>query len=303
MKSRKTRSLVGSLSKGGFTLVELLVVVGIIALLISILLPTLSRARKQANIAVCMSNERQIGLALVMYTQDNQGWLPLIKGDPNWNGPYWYIPLCRYMGRDLSLYNSNATDPTSGLPMFETLPVDLISKVFRACPDAKQLPTATNWQPGYGMNYDLFLGTNVIPKGSAMPPNVDTNVNDLEVFLLPASGINYVVGTVKLASVPRPVERIIVGDAPQYWMGMLYNGFPTTLRYDFYKDTTDTNFALFGNFSGGEPFRHGGTPQWCTTSDVHRALCKANYLFCDGHVETLDYITARAKMQNLPHWP
>ena len=59
--------------KRAFTLVELLVVIGIIAVLIGILLPTLNRAREAANRAQCLSNLRQLTTAWIMYAQDNKG--------------------------------------------------------------------------------------------------------------------------------------------------------------------------------------------------------------------------------------
>ncbi len=62
--------------RSAFTLVELLVVIGIIALLISILLPALSRARESANRVVCLSNQRQIYLAAASYAADFKGYFP-----------------------------------------------------------------------------------------------------------------------------------------------------------------------------------------------------------------------------------
>lgn len=70
-------SIIHQAVKRGFTLIELLVVIAIISLLVSILLPSLSRAKELARNMACMSQERNICLAMQMYASDNNGnWLP-----------------------------------------------------------------------------------------------------------------------------------------------------------------------------------------------------------------------------------
>jgi len=125
MKSRNTRTC------RGFTLVELLVVIGIIALLISILLPALGRVRRQARMIKCASNLNQLTKAMLIYTSENRGAIPGsawttgrflfmnrnpstgdfwdgsgTNGNPPWNNnnlPYlvqvhdWMSPLAKYM--------------------------------------------------------------------------------------------------------------------------------------------------------------------------------------------------------------
>lgn len=84
-----------------FTLVELLVVIGIIAVLIAILLPALNQARQAAVSLVCQSQLRQVIQAMQMYAGDNRGILPHTygnQGDGDLNGTYWTVQIAPYLG-------------------------------------------------------------------------------------------------------------------------------------------------------------------------------------------------------------
>ncbi len=70
-------------TRRAFTLVELLVVIGIIALLVSILLPSLAAARRNSNSVKCLSNLRQLGNAFAMYANENKGFWPVAAHDVN----------------------------------------------------------------------------------------------------------------------------------------------------------------------------------------------------------------------------
>lgn len=86
-----------------FTLVELLVVIGIIALLISMLLPSLNRARESARNAQCMSNLRQIGMAISLYRNAHQDYLPA-RFAP-WDSARWQWAVAAQLGLEFDPNN------------------------------------------------------------------------------------------------------------------------------------------------------------------------------------------------------
>lgn len=82
----------------GFTLIELLVVIAIIAILAAILFPAFARARENARAASCLSNMKQMGLAIEMYKQDYDGWYPFgARKDPGVTTDWYHAFLDPYI--------------------------------------------------------------------------------------------------------------------------------------------------------------------------------------------------------------
>jgi prepilin-type N-terminal cleavage/methylation domain-containing protein/prepilin-type processing-associated H-X9-DG protein len=133
--------------KKGFTLVELLVVIGIISILIAMLLPALNKAREAAKSVQCMSNLRQVAMALISYTNENRGFFPPASPlRPDGNG---------YDTTKYTLYWSSRLISEKYLSSWQNL----------TCPEAPNLnATGTLAIPGwnwrfisYGYNY-YFIG-------------------------------------------------------------------------------------------------------------------------------------------------
>ena len=125
--------------QAAFTLIELLVVIAIIAILAAILFPVFAKARESARKATCTSNQREIGLAFTMYTQDFDESFPngcsdptsptcTATGDPYlWVGKRWRWPVMPYLNAAQKETNNGSFSATGGSPSILLCPSDTVS--------------------------------------------------------------------------------------------------------------------------------------------------------------------------------
>lgn len=171
---------------GGFTLVELLVVIGIIAVLLGILIPTLGRAREQANRAACSSNLRTLAEAFIMYTNENKGWLPATgMGDGRLPHDWFYWDKTRnnggsaigpYLVSNLRRDALPSDPPAIKEEIFRCPSDDWTFRIRRSDPSDSSGP----YKYSYVVNYWIGSGVEYLNQPSSVAPYTAAKLNQVK---------------------------------------------------------------------------------------------------------------------------
>src|SRR4051812_6109478 len=268
----------------GFTLVELLVVIGIIAVLIGALLPALNKARQQANSVACQANLRQFGLGIQLYTNVSKGSLPTGTFDGTWDGSTtsprndkgfdWTVLLADIMGRHGQTWGD--TKDSRGM-----------RGVFK-CPDARDPNLSTTPGGGEGLlhysshprlmgNIEEWNGPGTISGQNWNPPY-------------------------KIARIKQSSKTIIIFDGVQ--IGAIgWNSSSEAFALDAFRMFFDSylrrEIAQQIGMNPSSPIDAGtnkDSPDWGGNAGHprfrHLRNTSGNFLFIDGHVEARRYVSA-----------
>jgi prepilin-type N-terminal cleavage/methylation domain-containing protein len=297
----------------GFTLVELLVVIGIIALLISILLPALGKAKKAANAAKCLANLHSIGNAMRIYATNNNDYIP---GSPNTSGafliapgsPYgngnspgtvaifdWMSPLVDAMGFKIPYSSTADAGRSNGQARWDRVNFQLHSPMFQ-CPENQAVCTLYQGSTAFPGVSPLPGFVPYLSYCSSMMTMVENNPTSGDTSNPTTMGNAYANPPAgyspKLSRLGSGANKIFVSDGARY---ILLSGgdFDMDFSYNGSVGGAYADWGAYTTYANGRP-RTGPTsslpdsrPYWERHGGNTPGTYKFNAVFYDGHATAL----------------